>query len=325
MKASGHRGKVSDATVGLDCLHRRLGVNSPIAIREALGSATRMASSSLRARTEWQQLTIFGQWAVSLWRSAVRALLSLGMLLAFGLSVAGACWVYLRCSGSIGPGQCGTILGKDVFDYQTLIAGAMALLAAFVTLLPALRQLRATNIQASVMTREVIAQRMREVETRQKETRKNLAQITNEFFHRLFPGDPEAAPDINVHWAFEAEHVVDRVVDLLKRDQQSKADPSFVDSRREKVIAAATALRSCLYQIHAPGSTDPTFLSEVEIAALEPNARLGETQLVDRLSVVKDRAAELDQAFETRLSQLRQLLRQIDDLVVDCELGLAKR
>lgn len=144
--------------------------------------------------------------------------------------------------------------------------------------------------------------------------------MSQEFFRALFPGDPEAEPEINIHWAFDANQVSDRVVDALKLDQESAADTPAVEAQREALIQAAIALRDCLHSIHAPASAITDEMSDDQIAAMEPEAERACGEVVERVSTVERRAKDLDAAFEDRLKQLRQLIRQIDDLVIDAEL-----
>lgn len=111
------------------------------------------------------------------WQRAVILWTSFLALIAYG-------WIYWRCGSAATLSDCRLKLGADVYDFQTLITGGMAILAALIALQPARQQLRKMNIQSSVMAREVVASRLRETETRRKTTKENWTACLKSSFAR---------------------------------------------------------------------------------------------------------------------------------------------
>ncbi len=233
-------------------------------------------------------------------------------------------WVASRCDVDTDLGRCRALLVQDIYDFQTLITGFVALLAAFITLRPARKQLQKMNIQSSVMAREVIAERIREAETRKAALNAKLEEITQWFYRDLLPGDPEAEPRINEEWAFNAEQTVDTIIRYLQGDARKHNDPVSLKHQHDHVVAAAKSLSACLCEIHRPASMDPNDpeyeLSDEQIAEIEDASVAARGRLVDLIGAVQRNADALSAALETRLSTLREVIRRIDDLIVDAEI-----
>lgn len=246
------------------------------------------------------------------------------IFLALLVALGAITWIGSRCNIDAALGQCRAVLVQDIYDFQTLITGFVALLAAFITLRPARKQLQKMNIQSSVMAREVIAERIREAETRKAALKAKLEEITQWFYRDLFPGDPEAEPRLSEEWAFNAEQTVDVIIRYLQGDARNHNDTAPLKRQHDLVIAAAKSLGACLCEIHTPASTDlddPEYdLSEERIAEIQDASVAARGRLVDLIGAVQRNAEALSAALETRLVTLREVIRRIDDLIVDAEI-----
>ncbi len=210
---------------------------------------------------------------------------------------------------------------KLLYDWQTLITGVLALVAAIVAAWPVWRQLRSLKVQSAVMQRETLVMRITSIEARRAETRQKMRRITTEFMARLHPyDDGEGPPDINLVWAFEAEKSADEAVAMLTAHQETSLDGELIDVERKAAIRQAKKLSECLSEIHTPYSSDlegPDWnLTKNEVARVTEDAERAERNLVDRISGAGKSADDLDAAFGTSLDQLRGRIRRIDALVI---------
>jgi hypothetical protein len=209
---------------------------------------------------------------------------------------------------------------KLLFDWQTLITGGTAIVAASIAAWPVWRQVKRLNVQSAGMARDVLARRISDIELRRNATRLATGKITTEFIADLYRGDPEGEPDVNTEWAFQAEQTVDTVVATLTSHHESRLDDPSIESERNFFIQDARALSECLNQIHAPWSNDledPEWnLTNDQIADVRRQGVHAEKKLVDRLSALRTSADNLDEAFIADLERLRSRLRQLDKVVI---------
>jgi hypothetical protein len=209
---------------------------------------------------------------------------------------------------------------KLLYDWQTLITGVMALVAAGVAAWLVWRQIRSLEVQSAVMGRETLVMRVAAIESRREITRQKMSSITTEFMARLHPyedgGEP---PDINTEWAHEAEQIANGVVAVLIAHQDTSLDGESIDAKRKATIQQAKMLSDCLSKIHTPYSADledPDWnLTTDEITAVKEDGARAEKNLEDHISVVSKSAGDLDAAFRAGLNQLRSRIRRIDALV----------
>jgi hypothetical protein len=210
-------------------------------------------------------------------------------------------------------------------DWQTLIAGAFALIAALIAAYPVRKQLLKMNLQSAIMSRNVLSQRLSDIEIRKRETKELLESITTMFFRDIYFGDPEGPPEFNSHWAFEAQRTVGFAISKLVLTQESKKDPQNIDSVRELVLRSSRSLEECLDAIHRPDSMnmdDPDYdLSDNQIAEIQANSEIERVALPEKISKVSEDSKKLDTEFEIEIGRLRKRIRQIDDLVITDELG----
>ena len=218
---------------------------------------------------------------------------------------------------------------KVVYEWQTLVgavlAGALALLAAFLAAWPVWRQLKALKVQSAVLSRDVLTTRLRALEARRNATREKIGSVTGAFMEIRQPYEEEGdAPDITPHWAFKTEHMADELKGFLAAHQDSSLDGVHIDAARKAVMLAVEELARCLYQIHAPYSLDLHAAdlnltdSQIENAeeGVEKDADNAKVELEAKRSTVSKSAGELDTAFASALLQLRSRISLIDDLVV---------
>lgn len=224
--------------------------------------------------------------------------------------------VSLIVFASIAPIEIGSICAA-VKDWQTLITGGMAIIAALIAAHPVRKQLTIMAIQSSIMSRQVLSDRLLASQKRRSETKETIKSITQEF-DRDFYFD-EDAPS-NPHWAFEAESKVRRAMEILLSQQRSKADSKEVEAARTSVIQAATALEECLYEIHAPYSgllDDPEIaLTEKERVEIFEKSELAPIALSNRITSLSLAMEALESSFLDDEEKMKSRIRSIDELIL---------
>jgi hypothetical protein len=244
------------------------------------------------------------------------------------IAVAGAAAAFVTflfgCSGfSVTASTCGAC--RFIYDYQSLLAGGVAVGAALFALIPVYDQLQLSRLQSAVMSRDVLVKRLTTTEARRNAALRQSKSMTSDLESILFPGDADVPAAVVPEWAFHSESIVADAMAKLEATQQSQSDPTQVNAVRSKVIAAANDLKECLYLIPLPARTpwDDVELGlthvQQEAAATKADleAKAAERDLPTRISAVRKAANELDGAYDIVLGTLRARLRKIDDFILE--------
>jgi hypothetical protein len=207
---------------------------------------------------------------------------------------------------------------KILYDWQTLITGALAVLAAWVAARPVWEQLKTLQVQSEVMARDTLITRVATLELRRDATKTHLTSITSDCMRGLHGYDDDRV-DIHPEWAHDAEQIVDRVIGTLISQQEASLDGELIDLRRNVTIKLVKELSGCLSAIHTPESHDlhdPELnLTEGDIAAAVAAATAAEGNLESCIAAVAKSGDDLDAAYKVGLERLRDRIRRINSLV----------
>jgi hypothetical protein len=212
-------------------------------------------------------------------------------------------------------------------EWQTLIAGILALVVAIFALRPVWRQVAKMNIQSSIMARDVLARRLSQTEARMQENAAAVSSITSDFLRDIVIWDGRDEPhyEIDSQWAHSAEQTAFRAAQQLQQYQDSRMDTAEIDRVRGRLIAATRQLDACLDKIHRPDSTDfddPFYeITEKQKQAIETEAESARDELPECILDVSRQGEALDLAFAVELEKLRSKIRLIDDLIVKDEVS----
>lgn len=216
------------------------------------------------------------------------------------------------------------MIGQFIKDYQSLLAGLMTLIAAIIALRPVYKQLHANRIQTAIASRDLLFGRTRTIINRRKLSGDTLQSITDDFTARLYQGDPEGEPDIDINWAFEADQIVGQAIQTFEQQQNGMGDRVEIDDKRDLVVQAAAALRRCLtdiHQFHTYDFDDPDNEWSAEEttrkrAAAEAASKAAEKLLDAKIAAVAKSGRDLDVAYAAELEEIRIRVRQINKLVL---------
>lgn len=213
-------------------------------------------------------------------------------------------------------------LKQFVYDYQTLITGALAIVAAYITTTPARRQLKLMALQSSIMARDVIAERLKETEDRHQSLNDEIRKVRSSW-NQILPWHDEEPLVITAPWAFETEQLARRVREVLNHDRVRLHDPQDLNDKKAAVEQSLERLEKCLNRVHLPESTnfdDPEIgLSDAQIIEEMEKAEAAATEAKEKLSdlfgSVENARRELSQKASDRILALRKRLRMIDDAI----------
>ena len=230
-------------------------------------------------------------------------------------------WVIVLGAGWIGL----KALGLFIKAFQSLLAGLMALIAAVIALRPVYKQLHVNQVQTAIAAREVLVGRTKMIDYRRKVAASAIRKITSDFLAVLYQGDPDAEPDIDINWAFEADQIVGQVIEEFQLQQTGMGDREAIDEKRSHLIQAATELRNCLtdiHQFHSYDFDDPDNgwspeETKAKLAAAEAASKEAEKHLDAKISAVAQSGKDLDDAYVAELDKIRIRVRQINKLVLN--------
>lgn len=211
-----------------------------------------------------------------------------------------------------------------IYNFQTLIAGVLALLAALVASLLVFEQIRVARVQSSAMTRDVLIQRLRNVGARKRTVASIVGSITEDFERAIYPNPETNETNINPQWAHGAEQHTSQSVTKLRRIQNGRSDPAAIFSAIDGLALVAERLAECLYVIPipaiAPWDHDECTMNEAEIAQAkaeaEATAKIAEGELPNKITAVSRAGRTVDIEYEKLLHALRTQLRNIDDTIL---------
>lgn len=248
--------------------------------------------------------------------------------LIFTIVVGAALSAYGQACGPAAPGTSDAGLCLFVYNYQTLLTGLIALVAALIAVAPVVRQLSLSRLQSAIMTRDVLGKRLSETEARRTRAAAALQKVTVDFERDIYSDDPEGEPKIGAEWAFYAEQTLETLLDKMRQRRESQVDPEEINVELDLIIAGVVALIPSLSDISAPARQpwdDPDLhLSEQEekdaAAEADAAAAIAEKAIPDALIELKRRARALDLSYMRVIEKMRGRVRQLDDFILTRDL-----
>lgn len=238
------------------------------------------------------------------------------------------CFVNISTFSNLCLSHSSASLWRFVYDYQSLLTGISAVVAALLALLPMHRQLALERLQSAIMTRDVLVKRLEETEARRRRAKSDLEKIMG-LEREIYVGAPDEIRAINPHWAFDSEHIVRDVMHNLRRYRDSRVDPASVNRALENVILAANDIVNCLDSISAPARMpweDPELgftidaMSVIEEKAYADAEKAEEELLPASLSAFRKTSNDVDAAYISVVEKLRTRVRDLDDFILSEDL-----
>lgn len=208
-------------------------------------------------------------------------------------------------------------LRSFIFDYQSLIAGLLALAAAVIAARPVWRQLDRMSVETNSLVREFLSDRIRITERRHKWFSERLGSFANEVLMRICEIEERQDGIVNVHWAFEQDQIASKLLSDVQLYQKKRRDPLAIESCLEVVSVKLSALQDAFDKIHRTASMDQIgedyAISDEEWAAMVVAGQEAEKTLFNLAGELSDAVKQLDGAFEQELTSLRNRLVKAED------------
>lgn len=206
-----------------------------------------------------------------------------------------------------------------IHDYQTLIAGLLAIGAAYITAYPVWRQLDRISVQTGTMFREFLADRIRALVAHRKWLAAQIGPFRQEVEQRLYEMR-EFEDGLNIHWIFERAQIAGSLKGSLKKYQREQRDAEAIATCLRKTLENLDILEATLDEIHYPHSSDQSgedySFTDEQWAEVRRAGEAADERLDGEVASFTKAANALDEALASELSALRDRLRHADDALL---------
>ncbi|MCT8269090.1 hypothetical protein NYQ83_17575 [Afifella sp. JA880] len=206
-----------------------------------------------------------------------------------------------------------------IHEYQALLAGLVALFAAYVTARPVWRQLDRMSLQTTLMHREFLDERQSTLRARWRRESKKLTSFSDEVKTGI-GWTRQYNKEINPHWAFDQEKLTRRLIVELESYRTDNRDPALVEAAIDEVIEALRRLADTMGAIHIPASEDQSgpdhCFSDEEWNDLINRADVAEQELDGLASEVSSAILRFDDVAQEETIRLRDQIKEADDALL---------
>ena len=204
-----------------------------------------------------------------------------------------------------------------LYDWQTLAAGILALIAAGLALRPVYKQLGLMRAQNDAILREKVGEMIVQLDAHSAEPDQVLSDRMKEIHTGLYHFEFREKDYKFDEWCGERLNEIAMAEHELKRLFARSHEVEALEVKKVELLAALSALNGVLWDVHAPDyfDRDPEECSwtdeERKAAVARSIAARDEIQgFTDKLSTAR---GQLRQAFTEQRSSLLSRLRVIDD------------
>lgn len=214
--------------------------------------------------------------------------------------------------------SCLVAIKNVVSEYQTLIAGCIAIVAAYLTARPVWKQLTGMNIQANTLLRNYVLEQLRRVANRRTWYSERLRKFNEDTGRRIYEMDNFEKGGINPHWAADNQQRAAHLLDQILKHGETR-DLSGVEGELTAVKGSLSKLIDTLDSIHRPFSMDQHdedhCFTDQQWADLKAAGEKAEGELAGAASDLSEVSERLDEAFAAELRTYQKQLSQIQALL----------
>ncbi|MEH6791751.1 hypothetical protein [Parasphingorhabdus sp.] len=211
----------------------------------------------------------------------------------------------------------GCSIGHWIYNFQTLITGAAAIVAAWYVGAPVWQQLKDNRLQTQIMHRETLAVRLREAEER-------AARVATAIDEPLLQAQrltsyPQGEPrEVGPHDAFEMMRILEGLLDWYLITLRGTEDAS-IESAKSELSEALDGLSRTLNSVHWPDHNDQSgddyCLTDEEWAEVLRKADEGKTLAAKKVNEAWKANRALKAAQQTGTNELRQQIARLDQTI----------
>jgi hypothetical protein len=198
--------------------------------------------------------------------------------------------------------------------YQTLIAVAGAIFAAWLGAQPVLRQLGLSSLQTAATLQQVYTTREKLLENEFRPELVSLEKLSDELTW-YFRTDEEHSS--LTHWVWEMNQTVDRIEERLRQHQMKNLDGDNMVIARRGLIDTLEVLSKCMRNYNATvGADDPeSGSSDEDMANAQEEELRAVKELPNRITEASKAIDKMRVAFTADLQELRAK-RQVYDQIL---------
>jgi hypothetical protein len=209
-------------------------------------------------------------------------------------------------------------IGCFIYDYQTLIAGLLAIAAALYAGAPVWRQLKDSNLQTRILHRETLASLLREAEERYARVAKALDGPFSDL-DMLTSGQDGEPIEIGEHDAFGMEQKIRGCLDWYLITLKGK-ESELIEKAKSDFAAAFDQLTETLNDVHWPAHNDQSG-EDYAIPQDEWEAILQKS--TDAKTLASSRVHEARTAFRALKTAQGQWIESLRSQIARLDLGIA--
>ncbi|MBR1281314.1 hypothetical protein JQ597_04595 [Bradyrhizobium sp. AUGA SZCCT0177] len=204
--------------------------------------------------------------------------------------------------------------------YQTLIAVAGAIFAAWLGAQPVLRQLRLSSLQTAATLQQVYSTREKLLENEFRPELVALEKLSDELMW-YFRTDEEH--NSLTHWVWDMNQTVDSIEERLRQHQLKNLDGDNMVIARRGLIDTLEVLSKCMRNYNATvGADDPESSSSDEDMANAQEAELrAATELPNRITEASKAIDKMRTAYAADLQALRSKRQVYDQILATAALS----
>lgn len=196
--------------------------------------------------------------------------------------------------------------------YQTLIAVAGAIFAAWLGAQPVLRQLGLSSLQTAATLQQVYTTREKLLENEFSPELAVLEKLSMDLLWCMQSGEERSTL---THWVWDMNQTVDGIEKRLRKHQMKNLDGDSMLIVRRELIETLELLSKCMRNYNATVGADDPELSEEDYANAEEAERRAEKELPNRIGEASKAIEKMRAAFTSDLQDLRAK-RQVYDQIL---------
>lgn len=210
-------------------------------------------------------------------------------------------------------------VGKFIYDYQTLIAGMLALAAAYFAVRPVWRQLELTQTQSNGVLREMLQDRQAEVQQARAALMDKVGSKLFDLDHLLAWNADDDDEQISEPDAHGHEQILSQSISWLRVGYHWR-DSSKVETARAELIEKIDSLLRILNEIVAPVHTDQhdeyRSISDEDWAAFLARAVAAKSEVAGSVGAARAALNKLLQEMESEAAALKERLTKVNEALL---------
>lgn len=209
-------------------------------------------------------------------------------------------------------------LGRFLYDWQTLISGLIALVAAFVAVRPVWKQLALTQTQANGVLREMLLKREVEIGKAHVALVEKVRPPLNELDSELYSPDDQLL-EFSAEGAHHYSQRISSAAHWLSTASKER-DSAAVEVAKDALAEKLAAVEALLNEIHFPVSMDQEgegySISDEDWAKYVARSEAAQTEVVGAVSAARSALREVEGALSKERRVIKARLKKVDEALL---------